>query len=65
MSKKAYFRTGGEGPLTGEEFKAAAACLDDDVEIGFSAVLAGELRFYRFKWRGPKRLTIELEEVDL
>ena len=59
-------RSGGDSyPLTVKDIRDAINGLADDVEITFGSTLAGkELRFYRFKSRGPKLLQIELSEAD-
>lgn len=56
-------RSGGGGPLTVQDIRDAIEGLDGDVEITFgSTVAAVPLVFYRFKWRGDKLLSIELNE---
>ncbi len=51
---------GSGGELTVGDIRNAIAYLDDSVEITFG----GELVFYRFKWRGPALLQIELNDVN-
>lgn len=50
----------GDRTLTVGDIRDALAYLDDDVEITFG----GQYRFYRFKWRGPDLLQMELNHVD-
>ncbi len=49
----------GGAPLTVGDIRNAIAYLDDDVEITFGS----DLVFYRFKWRGPDLLQIELNDI--
>jgi hypothetical protein len=59
------WRSGGGDyfPLTVGELRAAIADLPEDVELNFGCLVSGApLLFYRFKWRGEKRLQIELNE---